>query len=108
MSTWDEANETFDRQMRERDADSFLEDSSRIARMVRYVAGAVPDSCIAVLRFVAGRGLERDAEAAKIARSEYYAFLASMPPIPAGEVVEQLIHYYERLTFAFEDGGIVV
>lgn len=85
--------------------DRFFEGAKLTARWIRAMIAPASD---AVITFIACGGLEKNAEAAKIVRREYGIWLTTMPPIPASEVVEQLVLFYRRVDFVFQERGISV
>jgi hypothetical protein len=106
---WEKLSEQSMRAILEREVASFLSGAVLTARMVQALAkNTILPREAAVIQFILDRKLEKDAEAAMVAQHEYERFLLDLPPIPAGQVIEMLVKFYERLSYAFEERGIAV
>jgi hypothetical protein len=105
---WEAANAEEDEKEMVRDAERFLDGAVTVARFIRNLTAdrdQVPGS--AVIGFIIDYGLEKNPEAAVMARAEYRAFLGDLPdPIPAMAVDDLMLQFYVRLENRFKERGI--
>jgi hypothetical protein len=102
--TWQEVAVKEDAGMLARDVEEFLESARRVARFIASQTGAF--SGREVMMFVSRGGLERDADAATVARAEYSRFLLSRPILRADLIVGTMQEYYTALAKVFAQKGI--
>jgi hypothetical protein len=88
------------------DAEEFLDGARIVAKNMRRLLedrDSVPGSD--AIGFIADGGLEKNIDAAKIARTEYRQFLRTRKS--KDDVIDQMISFYEKLSYIFRKEGVL-